>query len=84
MDDAEQALRQQERQTLFKEYCSKRQAVLQVRNADREKRNDMKTQQLELVEQWQVRTGQSSIATKPWISYHKIIMSERLGICVRI
>lgn len=56
LDEHEQALRQQERQALFKDYRAKRQAILQVRNEDREKRNEMKTQQLELAEQWQVRT----------------------------
>lgn len=49
-------VRQQERQKVFREYRSQRQAVLQLRNADRELRNRTKLQQLEMAEQWQVNS----------------------------
>ena len=39
---------------MFREYRSQRQAVLQLRNADRELRNRTKLQQLEMAAQWQV------------------------------
>ena len=53
-DESEERARLQERQKLFKDYRTKRQAVMQVRNADREQRNLAKIKQLEQAEQWQV------------------------------
>ena len=54
LDEKEQAQRSAERQNLFKEYRSARQMVLQLRNEDREQRNEAKIKQLELAEEWQV------------------------------
>ena len=54
LGEEEQLVRQQERQKMFREYRSQRQAVLQLRNDDRELRNRTKLQQLEMAEQWQV------------------------------
>lgn len=56
LGEDEQLVRQQERQKVFREYRSQRQAVLQLRNADRELRNKTKLQQLEMAEQWQVNS----------------------------
>lgn len=53
-DESEERARLQERQKLFKDYHTKRQTVMQVRNADREQRNLAKVKQLEQAEQWQV------------------------------
>ena len=53
-DESEERARLQERQKLFKDYRTKRQEVMQVRNADREQRNQAKVKQLEQAEQWQV------------------------------
>ena len=53
-DESEETARLQERQKLFKDYRTKRQVVMQVRNADREQRNQAKIKQLEQAEQWQV------------------------------
>ena len=53
-DESEERARLQERQKLFKDYRTKQQAVMQVRNADREQRNLAKIKQLEQAEQWQV------------------------------
>ena len=53
-DESEERARLQERQKLFKDYRIKRQAVMQVRNADREQRNEAKVKQIEQAEQWQV------------------------------
>lgn len=55
LDEAEQAKRLEERQKLFKEYRISRQAVLELRNEDRQCRNEAKVKQIELAEQWQVR-----------------------------
>ena len=43
-----------ERQQLFKEYRNSRQIVLDLRNEDRQRRNEAKAKQIELAEQWQV------------------------------
>ena len=53
-DESEEKARLQERQKLFKDYRNKRQAVVQIRNADREQRNEAKVKQLEQAEEWQV------------------------------
>lgn len=53
-DEGEERARLQERQKLFKDYRTKRQEVMQIRNADREQRNKAKIKQLEEAEQWQV------------------------------
>lgn len=55
LDEAEQARRLEERQKLFKEYRISRQAVLEMRDEDRQRRNEAKVKQIELAEQWQVR-----------------------------
>lgn len=39
---------------MFKDYRTKRHEVIQIRNADREQRNEAKVKQLEQAEQWQV------------------------------
>jgi len=54
LSEEEQLARQQARQSVFREYRFQRQAVLQLRNTDREMRNETKLQQLEMAEQWQV------------------------------
>ena len=54
LDEAEQALRLAERQKIFKEYRTSRQAVLELRNEDRQCRNEAKIKQIEQAEQWQV------------------------------
>jgi len=54
LSEEEQLARQQARQSVFREYRLQRQAVLQLRNTDREMRNETKLQQLEMAEQWQV------------------------------
>ena len=54
-DENEEKARQQERQKLYKDYRSKRHAVVQIRNADRELRNEAKIKQLEQAEEWQVQ-----------------------------
>jgi hypothetical protein len=56
LDETEQARRLEERQKLFKDYRSSRQAVLELRNEDRQLRNEAKVKQIEQAEQWQVRT----------------------------
>ena len=56
LDEAEQTRRLEERQKLFKEYRISRQAVLEMRDEDRQRRNQAKVKQIELAEQWQVRT----------------------------
>lgn len=53
-DEGEERARLQERQKLFKDYRTNRQAVIQARNVDREQRNEAKLKQLEQAEQWQV------------------------------
>lgn len=55
LDETVQAQRLAERQKLFKEYRSSRQAVLDLRNEDRQHRNEAKSKQIELAEKWQVR-----------------------------
>ena len=55
LGEEEHLARQQARQCVFREYRLQRQAVLQLRNNDRELRNETKLQQLEMAEQWQVR-----------------------------
>ncbi len=57
LDENEKALRLEERQKLFKEYRSSRQAMLDLRNEDRQRRNEAKVRQIELAEQWQVRVS---------------------------
>lgn len=55
LDEAEQARRLAERQRIFREYRVSRQNILDLRNEDRQRRNDAKIKQLEMAEQWQVR-----------------------------
>lgn len=59
LDEAEQERRLAERQRIFKEYRASRQAVLELRNEDRLRRNEAKVKQLEMVDQWQVRPVQT-------------------------
>lgn len=56
LDEAEKALRLEQRQKMFKEYRVTRNAMLQVRHKDREQRNKAKLKQLEIAEDWQVRS----------------------------
>ena len=53
LDEAEQEKRLAERQKLFKDDRDARQAVLELRNEDRQRRNEAKLKQLETAEQWQ-------------------------------
>ena len=55
LDEKEQARRMEERQRLYKEYRSSRQTMLDLRNEDRQRRNEAKVKQIEMAEEWQVK-----------------------------
>lgn len=56
LDENEKDARIEERRKLFKEYRANRHTVIELRNLDREQRNEAKIKQLELAEKWQVKS----------------------------